>query len=130
VPDVLVDTSAWVAFLRGEKSAVKRLDPLIADDRVAIAGAIYAEVLAGAPTLAAYQQLRVTLDALAWLDGPADIWERVAHGRFTLARQGVQATIADLLIAVTASHAGQALLTRDRDFLAIAQVVPLDVLLF
>jgi len=129
VSDVLVDTSAWVAFLRGEKNAVARLDPLISEDRVSIAGPVYAEVLSGAPTLAAYQRLRVTLDALEWLAGPADLWERVAHARFTLARQGIQATLADLLIAVTASHAGHSLLTRDRDFLRIRQVVPLDVVL-
>jgi len=61
---------------------------------------------------------------------PADVWERAAAARFGLARQGTQAHLVDLLIALSASHAGHALLTRDRDFTAIAQVVPLDVELF
>jgi predicted nucleic acid-binding protein len=47
-----------------------------------------------------------------------------------LARTGVQAAIADLLIAITGLEAGHALLTRDRDFERIRQVVPVDVVIF
>jgi predicted nucleic acid-binding protein len=43
---------------------------------------------------------------------------------------GTHAHLVDLLIALTASHAGHGLLTRDRNFTAIARAVPLDVELF
>ena len=128
--DVLVDTSVWIDFFRGDRQAVVRLDPLLRDDRAAVAGPIVAEVTSGARTPAAFQQLRARLGALTTLESPPDIWDRVAAARFSLARQGMQAHLVDLLIALTAGTAGHTLLTRDRDFMGIARVVALDVELF
>ena len=76
------------------------------------------------------RQLRARLGALTTLEPPPDLWDQVATARFSLARQETQAHLVDLLIALTASTAGHTLLTRDRDFPAIARVVPLDVELF
>ena len=128
--DVLVDTSVWIDFFRGDPQAIVRLDPLLRDDRAAVSGPIVAEVTAGARTPAIFQQLRARLGALTMLEPPPDVWERVAAARFSLARHGTQAHMVDLLIAMTASTAGHALLTRDRDFTGIARVLPLDVELF
>ena len=128
--DVLVDTSVWIDFFRGDTRAIARLDPLLRDDRAAISGPIVAEVTSGARTPGSFQHLRARLGALPMLEPPPGLWDRVAAARFSLARQGTQAHLVDLLIALTASHAGHALLTRDRDFAGIARVVPLDVDLF
>ena len=128
--DVLVDTSVWIDFFRGDTRASARLDPLLRDDRAAVSGPIVAEVTSGARTPASFQQLRARLGAVTMLEPPPGLWDRVAAARFTLARQGTQAHLVDLLIALTASHAGHTLLTRDRDFAGIARVVPLDVDLF
>ena len=128
--DVLVDSSVWIDFFRGDKNTIARLDPLLRDDRAAVSGPIVAEVTSGALTPATFQQLRTRLGALTTLEAPSDQWDRVAAARFSLARQGTQAHIVDLLIALTAAAANHTLLTRDRDFTAIARVVPLDVELF
>jgi predicted nucleic acid-binding protein len=130
VTDVLVDTSVWIDFFRGDSRAITRLDPLLQDDRAAVSGPIVAEVTSGARTPAVFQELRARLGSLVTLEAPNDVWDRVAAARFSLARRGTQAHLVDLLIALTASHTGHALLTRDRDFTAIAEVVPLDVELF
>jgi hypothetical protein len=130
VSDVLVDTSVWIDFFRGDTQAIVQLDPLLRDDRAAVSGPIVAEVTSGARTLGAFQQLRARLGALTTLEPPPDLWDQVAAARFSLARRGTQAHLVDLLIALTASAAGHTLLTRDRDFTGIAQVVPLDVELF
>jgi predicted nucleic acid-binding protein len=130
VSDVLVDTSVWIDFFRGDTRAIARLDPLLRDDRAAVSGPIVAEVTSGVRTPGAFRQLRARLGALTTLEPPPDLWDQVAMARFSLARQGTQAHLVDLLIALTASTAGHTLLTRDRDFTAIARVVPLDVELF
>jgi predicted nucleic acid-binding protein len=127
VSDVLVDSSVWIDFFRGERKAVARLDPLLRDDRAAVAGPIVAEVTSGARTPVVFQQLRSRFAALTMLQAPSDVWDRAAHARFSLARGGTQVHLVDLLIALTASHASHTLLTRDRDFLAIARAVPVDV---
>lgn len=125
--DVVVETSAWIDFFRGEKQAVDRIAPLVRSDRIAVTGAIIAEVTSGASTASVFHQLRKRLSALGYLADPSDLWDRVAEARFSLARRGLQAHLVDLVIAITTSAANHRLLTKDRDFEAIAQVVPLDL---
>ncbi len=126
----VVDTSAWVDFLRGERRAVSRVDRLLADGSAAVTGPIRAEVLSGARSSAQYEHLRRLFDGLVRVPDPAALWERVAEYRFALARGGFQAEIVDLGIAVTAFGGGHRLLTRDRDFERIRTVVPIELDLF
>lgn len=128
--DVLVDSSAWIDFFRGQPQAVSRIDPLLAEDRVATTGMIVAEIASGARTRAELDTLRQHLGALPELASPSDLWGRVAETRFALARQGVQAHLVDLAIAITASASGHRLLTRDRDFVAIGRATTLELDLF
>jgi tRNA(fMet)-specific endonuclease VapC len=128
---VLVDSSAWIDFFRGRADAVRRLDALLSDDRAATTGMIAAEVVSGARTRSELDELRSHFAALPQARPPDDLWDRVAESRFSLARQGVQGHVVDLAIAVTAATSGHQLLTRDRDFVAIARVVTsLDLDLF
>lgn len=128
--DVLVDSSVWIDFFRGDPGAVARLDSLLEDDRVAICGPVVAEVSSGARTATVFRELGARLGALPMLATPTDLWERVAGARFALARRGTQAHLIDLAIAITASEAGHSLLTRDRDFSTISEVVPFEIDLF
>ena len=34
--DILVDSSVWIDFFRGDKPSITRLDPLLLNDRVAV----------------------------------------------------------------------------------------------
>jgi predicted nucleic acid-binding protein len=130
VSRVLVDSSTWSDFLRGENAARTRVDALLADDDAAITGIVLAEVLSGARDRPAFLRLERLLEALPFLREPAGVWLRVAETRFTLARGGYQAAITDLVIAIVAFDAGHTLLTRDRDFERIRAVVPLDLIVF
>ena len=128
--DVLADTSAWVAFLRGEATAVRRIDPLLAEGRLAIAGAVYAEILSGTASRGDFELLSGLLHGLEWLPEPPNLWERIAQARFTLARRGFQAATLDLIIALCALEASHTLLTRDRDFTRIQTVLPFELEVF
>ena len=127
---VLVDSSAWIDFLHGRPEAVRRVDLLLADDLAATAGVITAEVTSGARTRVEFDQLREMFGALPQIEPPHELWHRVAESRFALARQGVQAHLVDLAIAVTAASSGCRLLTRDRDFVAIARAAAVDLDVF
>ncbi|OGQ09476.1 MAG: hypothetical protein A2138_15500 [Deltaproteobacteria bacterium RBG_16_71_12] len=128
--DVLVDSSVWIDFFRGGKVAVARVDRLLVDDRAAVCGPVVAEVASGATTIGAFGLVRGRLFSLTVLADPPDLWARVGDARFSLARQGVQAHLVDIAIAVIANVSGHALLTRDRDFTGIARVVPVDLDVF
>ena len=125
--DVLVDSSAWIGFFRGEKPFVRAIDALLSEGSVAITGPVLAEVVSGARTRSEFALLSRKLRGLNWLDAPEDIWSLVADTRYALARQGVQAHLIDLVIAHTAHHGRCDLLTSDRDFERIAAIIPLEL---
>ncbi len=126
----LVDTSAWVDYLRGERAAVGRVGTLLSEGLAAISGPIAAEVLSGARSSGEYALLKDLADGLEWTPEPAHLWSRVADYRFALARGGFRAGLIDLTIAVTALDAGLHLLTRDRAFARIRTVIPIELDLF
>jgi predicted nucleic acid-binding protein len=126
----VVDTSAWISFFRGDGSAVRRIDPLLADGAAAVTGPILAEVLSGAPNRTEFEQLRELFEGLDRLADPADLWDRIAEIRFALARRGHQASLVDLAIALACSEGGHTLMTRDRDFRAIVRLMPIELDVF
>ena len=110
---------------------------LVADDKafghaqpICKNGGVYAEVLSGTASRADFELLGGLLEGLEWIPEPANLWERVAEARFTLARRGFQAAILDLIIAFCALDAGHTLLTRDRDFARIQTVLPFELDVF
>ncbi|MCK6553023.1 PIN domain-containing protein [Candidatus Binatia bacterium] len=127
---MLVDSSAWIAFLRGDRDAVDRIDPLLAEDRAAITPMIAAEVTSGARTRALFDELTTRFAALPSLAEPTRVWPRIAELRFSLARRGFQTHLVDLAIALTAADARHTVITRDRDFERIAPAIGLEIVVF
>lgn len=122
---ILVDTSAWVEFLRATGSAThQRLHQALADDeRLATTEVVVMEVLAGAQDEVHLQQLRRLLlrCELLPVQGLAD-YEAAASLYRLCRRQGETIrSLTDCLIAVPALRAGAAVLHDDRDFDAIAR---------
>ena len=126
----VVDTSAWVSFFHGDAAAIARIDPRLADGTAAVTGPIVAEILSGAGSRAEFERLRDLLSGLERPPDPADLWERIAEARYALARKGHQASLIDLAIALASLDGGHTLVTRDRDFRAIARVVPIELEVF
>jgi predicted nucleic acid-binding protein len=126
----VIDTSAWVSFLRGDPPAVGRIDPMLAEGRAALTGPILAEVLSGASSLALFDRLKQLFAGVDHVSDSVDQWERAAEARFALARKGYQASLIDLTIALACVDGRHALLTRDRDFRAIRRVLPLELEIF
>jgi predicted nucleic acid-binding protein len=127
----LVDTSAWVEFLRGTKSAAcNQVAALIAGDApMATTEVVVMEVLAGARDEVHHQRLRRLLrrcDLLA-LNG-LDDYERAAEVYRTCRRAGETIRkLTDCLIAVVALRTDTPVLHQDADFTAIARQLPLRI---
>jgi predicted nucleic acid-binding protein len=126
----IVDSSAWLDYLRGEPQAFRRVDRLVAAGRAAVTGPIWAEVLSGARTSGAFGRLRSLFEGIDCVADPPSLWPRVAEHRFALARRGFQAALVDLTIAIAAFDGGFRLLTRDRNFRRIRTVIPIELELF
>ncbi len=131
---MLVDSSVWISFLRGDPAAEVDLltSALDRGDPVWLAPPILQEVLQGADSPERFARWDRVIGDLPMLTGPdAPAAARSAAHLYARCRwAGVTPRSAnDCLIAVYAIGAGMPLLHRDRDFPAIARVEPKLVLL-
>ena len=125
---ILIDTSAWVEFLRGTGSPIcDRVEALL-DGEIATCDAIRMEVLAGARDEHHLERLRRLLARATVLpttpadyDEAAALFRRCRREGYTLRR------LIDCLIASVAIRAAAPLLHNDADFDVLARHAGLRV---
>lgn len=122
---ILVDTSAWVEFLRATESAVHRRLRVALEDGVELlcTDVVVMELLAGARDDEDRDRLRRLVFGLEFVavDGPAD-YERAAE-LYRLCRRGGETPrkLSDCLIAAVAIRAEAEVLAADADFETIGR---------
>ncbi|MHB1500159.1 MAG: type II toxin-antitoxin system VapC family toxin [Candidatus Dormibacteria bacterium] len=125
---ILVDTSAWVEFLRGTGSdACEEVDRLL-DQEIAVTEPVLMEVLAGARDERHLQQLRSLLGRAQMIhctppdfSQAATLYRRCRSGGETVRR------LIDCLIAAVAIREELALLHHDADFEVLAHHTALRI---
>ena len=129
---ILVDTSAWIAFLRdtGTPASI-RMDAAIDAGEVSTTDIVQLEVLAGARNRTHLQALRDLLAGTSHLPIASGIdAEQAADIYRTCRRQGeTPRQLNDCLIAAVAIRNDVAILHEDRDFEVIARHTPLRTLI-
>ena len=125
---ILVDTSAWVEFLRDTGTAVcDEVDRLLAGD-IAVCDPIRMEVLAGARDEAHLRDLRALLGRATTVPTEAVDYERGASLYRECRRRGETVRrLIDCLIAAVAIRHDIAVLHADTDFDALARHTPLAI---
>lgn len=126
---MLVDTSAWIEFLRatGSSANVAVRDALRDGRRLVVCEPVQMEVLAGARSEQHVAELRGLLARCQLVRTVPSDWDDAARIYRTGRRQGVTIRrLVDCLIAAMAMRAGEPLLHADADFDAIARVTPLE----
>ena len=128
---MLVDTSVWIDYFNGYISAeAERLADAIAENQpVVLPGIVLTEILLGLKTDAEADQINQLLDAFP--EAPASSrqdYQEAARIYRICRTQGftIRSTI-DCLIAQLCLRHGYTLLTKDKDFRAIAQCFPLTL---
>jgi hypothetical protein len=126
---LLVDTSAWVEFLRSTGSPVSDRVRGLADTRdFAITDVIVAELLVGARTAKAARSLRALASTGRFYPvRPLFDYETAAQIGLTCRSAGTPVALSDCLIAAVALNSDLELLAADRDFEVIAELVPLQL---
>lgn len=125
---ILIDTSAWIEFLRNTQSSVcERVDTLL-ESRIATCDAVRMEVLAGARDQEHLEQLRRLLARATLLPTESIDFDTAAAVYRSCRRQGKTVRkLIDCLIAAVAMRANVALLHMDQDFAAIAAATELRI---
>lgn len=128
---ILVDTSAWIEYLRDTRSAEcdRVLDLLEGDAAIATCDAILMEVLAGSRSERQANDLLRLLERCRFYPtrplfdstGAADVYRRCRRSGFTPHRMN------DCVIAAIALEHDLSILHADRDFTSIAEITELRV---
>ncbi len=126
---MIVDTSAWVEYLRGTGSAADLLinDTLRRSGILLMPAVVLQEVLQGARSPSHYLSLQRELDQLPLFE-PEDAFALHRQAALLYARcrwQGwtVRSPM-DCVVAACALEADMPLLARDQDFAALARIEP------
>jgi predicted nucleic acid-binding protein len=123
---IAVDTSTWVAFLEGDRSAdTDLLDKALQDRQVLMTPVVLTEILSD-PKLPS--EVSRTLVELPLIEIQPGYWQRAGELRAKVLAKRRKARLGDALIAQSCIDRGIALLTRDRGFRAFADAVGLDLL--
>lgn len=123
---IIIDTSAWIEFLRDTGSTVcNTVDGLLGAD-LAICDAISMEVLAGARDEQHLAQLRGLLARATLVSIVAEDYDQAAALYRTCRRNGETVRkLIDCLIAAVAIRSNAPVLHADADFGALARHTPL-----
>ena len=126
---ILVDTSAWVEFLRdGDVGVADAVERLLHDDLAATTGPVVMEVLAGARSAPHLRQLQGLLARATLLPSAAeDFTEAALLYRMCRVNGGTIRSMVDCLIAAVAVRSEVAVLHADRDFEMLETHTPLRV---
>lgn len=125
---ILVDTSAWIEFLRDTGSSTCDAVDRLLDDDLAICDPVSMEVLAGARDERHLVQLRGLLARATMLPTtPADYDTAAALYRTCRVRGETVRKLIDCLIAAVAIKAGAEILHADGDFTVLARHTDLSI---
>jgi predicted nucleic acid-binding protein len=121
---VLVDTSAWIEFLRpsGEQNLKTQVADVLASGRAAFTCPVRFELYAGARK----SETRTLDEALSFahrIEVTTKHWDLAAGYAAELRSKGITVPASDLLIATVAVEQGVALIARDNHFLMIKEGV-------
>ena len=129
---VLVDTSVWSLSLRKDGPAnhptVKKLQNLLLDTQnIVLIGIILQEILQGFKHEGTFTKVTTYLDAFPLLSLSRSDFVAAAKLRRQAAAQGLTLSTPDCQIAATVIQHHCNLLTTDKDFSNLAQLVPLQL---
>ncbi len=115
--DTLVDTSAWIEYLRpGDSEVAKRVETLVLGDQAVLCDMVLLELWNGARGAAEKKKLSEMQSHLRCLDTPHAVW-KLAQRLATRCRDtGLTIPSADILIVACAKHHDTGLEHNDSHF--------------
>ena len=118
---VVVDSSVWIAFFRGNEAVVAELARLLDADEVALAAPVRLELLSGA-SRKDEPVLRRVLSALPLLVPDGQLWPKLEGWIVRASRAGERFGAMELLIAGIADDHQATVWSRDADFSRMARL--------
>jgi len=123
----LIDSSAWIEFLRpkGSLKVKERIREILQKDEGICCGIIVVEVTRGAKTEGEFLQLKESLMALPQIPIDGAVVDMASNWGFLLERKGRTVSTTDILIAA-AAYGRARVIHLDKDFKQMSEVVGLE----
>ncbi|MEQ8187358.1 MAG: PIN domain-containing protein [Candidatus Eremiobacterota bacterium] len=123
----LIDTSVWIEALKknGSDKAKERVKKCIDEESAVITGVIMMELLGGTITKKKYDDLKLDLDTLEYLESSKDVWDKASEISFELKRKGVNVPGTDIFIAAISIAYDCVLIHMDKHFELIGKYTEL-----
>jgi predicted nucleic acid-binding protein len=125
VESILVDSNVFIDFLRAGKDPARELMKRFESTDLVTCGVVKAEVLRGVTSVAVRDKLEAFFDIMRFVETPDSVWNDTWQLAWHLDREGRVLPLTDICIAVCAQRAESAVLTSDRHFDRIPDLVVL-----
>lgn len=112
----LVDSTVYIAWMRAGQNPIRRLAPWLRSGSVVGCGIVRAEVLRGVIAEPARREMALLFAHIPDVALTTDAWTETAELAWCMDRAGHVLPLPDLAIAVCARRAKATLVTRDRHF--------------
>lgn len=119
---VLVDTSVWSEFFRGDTPVAGTLVGLLEADRVVTTGVVIYEIAQGIRSTKEKLRITALLSDLTYIEMTRELWESAGATARSLRERGVTLPVSDILLAAIALKRDLTLLTLDTHFDSIPEV--------
>lgn len=114
---VLIDTCAWIEFLRAKDNVLGNLVALaIKNDEARLCGVVIAELLQGCKNQKQLNQLEKLFSTIELLATKEKDWKSCGQQMQFLRKKGITVPLTDALIATIAKRCSLPILTIDRHF--------------
>lgn len=115
--DILVDTSAWMEFFgNGDGPIAYAVYRLIREDRAAVCGVVFAELLQAAETQKEKDKLKRNLTPLRFVEADRRDWLLAGTLLSKLRKRSIRAPLSTALMSVLCVRHNLAILTLDKNF--------------
>ncbi len=114
---VLIDTSAWIDFLRSKSGSLgDAVVRAIEQERAVLCGVVVAELLQGAKGKKEQKKLEFLVSHIERVQIAEDDWDEAGKLLQGLRNKGVSVPLSDAVIAVVARRLELSILTLDKHF--------------
>ncbi len=123
---ILVDTSIWIEYFKGNKM-VQKLVHDTKDFQCFIIGPVLTELLLGIKTISEKEQFTSCMSVLPMLDIENDDWINAGNIGNSLRQKGITIPLTDLIIFSVADRNGCAIFSLDKHFQIIKDAIKSEI---
>ena len=121
---VLIDTSAWIDFLREGDPKHPEVGEAIRSQRAVLCPVVWVELWSGMRGKREEAVLTNLRDCCGWLEIDVETWRITAELRRVARWKGVNCPLSDVLIVACAKRHGSGLMHRDKHFEELMKLNP------